>query len=110
MHTALSVGTSILGALLGRKKLSVTNVGRIGTAARGAGRIGRESGDVARAEESLEVLQQRHADLESEFAQETSRLQGEFDPAAVAVESESVKARKSDIDVQEIALVWISAA
>jgi hypothetical protein len=110
MHTALSVGTSILGALLGRKKLSVTNVGRIGTAARGAGRIGRESGDVARAEESLEVLQQRHTDLASEFAQETSRLQGDFDPAAVAIERESVKARKSDIDVQEIALAWISAA
>src|SRR4029453_4392708 len=30
LNTALSVGTSILGALLGRKKLSVTNMGRLG--------------------------------------------------------------------------------
>ena len=44
MQTAISVGTSILGALLGRKKISATNAGRIGTAARSAGRIGSESG------------------------------------------------------------------
>ena len=107
MNTALSVGTSILGALLGRKKLSVTNVGRIGTAARGAGRIGRESDDVTRAEESLEVIQQRRTDLENEFAQETSRLQGEFDAAGVTIDRVTIKPRKSDIDVKEIALVWV---
>ncbi len=39
--------------------ISATNIGRAGTAARSATRIGRESQDVARAEESLEVLQQR---------------------------------------------------
>jgi hypothetical protein len=109
MHTALSVGTSILGALLGRKKLSVTNVGRVGSAARSAGRIGRESGDVDRAEESLEVLQQRHTELENEFAQETSRLQSQFDPAGVTIDRMAVKARKSDIDVKQVALVWVSA-
>lgn len=106
MNTAISVGTSILGALLGRKKLSVGNMGRAGTAARSAGRIGKESDDVSRAEESLGVLQQRKADLENEFAQETSRLQGEFDPAATTIDRVQVKARKSDIDVTQMALVW----
>jgi hypothetical protein len=105
----LSVGTSILGALLGRKKLSVSNVGRLGTAARSAGRIGRESGDVSRAEESLEVLQQRKTDLENEFQQETARLQAQFDPSGVTIERASVKARKSDIDVKETALVWVAS-
>jgi hypothetical protein len=109
MHTALSVGTSILGALLGRKKLSVTNVGRVGSAARSAGRIGRESADVARAEESLEVVQQRHTELEKEFAQETSELQSQYDPASVTIERMTIKARKSDIEVKQIALVWMSA-
>jgi hypothetical protein len=109
MSTALSVGTSILGALLGRKKLSVTNVGRIGTAARSAGRIGRESDDVTRAQESLEVVQQRRTDLENEFAQETGRLQGEFDVAGVTIEKLAIKPRKSDIDVKEIALMWVGS-
>lgn len=107
MQTAISVGTSLLGALFGRKKLSVGNIGRAGTAARSAGRIGRESDDVTRAEESLEVLQQRRTDLENEFAQETSRLQGEFDPADTPIDRVQVKPRKSDIDVTQMALVWV---
>ena len=48
MQTAVSIGSSILGALLGRKAISATNVGRVGTAARSAGRWGRESQDVDR--------------------------------------------------------------
>jgi len=110
MHTALSVGTSILGALLGRKKISVSNMGRLGTAARSAGRIGRESGDVDRAEESLEVLRKRYTDLEAEFEQETAQLQTQFDPATVAIERVALKPRKSDIDVKDVALVWVSSA
>ncbi len=107
VSTAISIGTSILGAFLGRKKISVGNVGRVGTAARSAGRIGRESDDVTRAQESLEVLQQRHADLENEFEQETSRLQGEFEPSAAIIDRVQIKPRKSDIDVTVLALVWV---
>jgi hypothetical protein len=107
MQTAISIGTSILGAFLGRKKLSVTNMSRVGTAARSAGRIGRESDDVGRAQESLGVLQQRKADLESEFAQETGRLQGELDSRVATVDQVQMKARKSDIDVTTMALLWV---
>jgi hypothetical protein len=106
MDTAISIGTSILGAFLGRKAISVSNAGRLGTAARGAGRIGKESEDVTRANEGLDVLKQRHTDLEQEFEAETARLQGEFDPGVAVVERVSVKPRKSDIDVTTIALVW----
>jgi hypothetical protein len=108
MSTAINIGTSILGAFLGRKKISVGNVGRAGTAARSAGRIGRESDDVSRAQESVEVLKQRYADLENEFGQETSRLQGEFDPAVATVDRVQIKPRKSDIDVTMLALVWVA--
>jgi hypothetical protein len=108
MHTALSVGTSILGALLGRKKISVSNAGRIGTAARSASRIGRESDDVTRAQDSLEVLRQRRTDLENEFAQETTNLQAQLDAAAVSIGRAAIKPRKSDIGVKEVALAWIA--
>ncbi|HKE96114.1 MAG TPA: hypothetical protein VKB34_17530, partial [Povalibacter sp.] len=107
MSTAISVGASILGAFLGRKAMSAGNIGKIGTAARSAGRIGRESDDVSRAQESLEVLKQRHADLENEFAQESARLQGEFDPAAASIDRVQVKPRKSDTDVMLMAVVWV---
>ena len=109
MQTAISIGTSILGAFLGRRKISVTNVGRVGTAARSAGRIGRESEDVSRAEESLEVLAQRKIDLENELQQEVSRLQGQLDPASASIEQVAVRPRKSDVDVTTLALLWIPA-
>lgn len=106
MQTVISVGTSILGALLGRKALSVGNAQRIGSAARSAGRIGKESGDVGRAEENREAIQQRLSDLQSELEAEVSDLRSELDPATVRIEQTSVKARKSDIEVRTVALLW----
>lgn len=106
MQTAISVGTSILGALLGRKAISVSNAQRVGSAARSAGRLGKESGDVGRAEENREVLQQRLADLQTELESEVSRLRSELDPATVAIEQTSVKPRKTDIDIRTVALLW----
>ena len=107
LSTVISVGASILGAFLGRKKLSSSNVGRIGSAARNAGKIGRESDDVSRAQESLDVLQQRHTDLQNEFDQESAALQSKFDPMVSTVDQVEIKPRKSDIDVTLLALVWV---
>lgn len=52
-------------------------------------------------------LQQRKQDLENEFAQETGKLQGELDAGAAVIDQVQVKARKSDIDVMAIALLWV---
>ena len=106
INTALSIGSSILGALLGRKTISAANVGRVGTAARSASRIGRESQDVARAEESLEVLQQRLEDTKREVEAEVARLETTLDATTIALRAVDVPARKSDIAVGEVALVW----
>jgi hypothetical protein len=108
MQAAISVGTSILGALLGRKAISVGNAQRMGSAARSAGRLSKESGDVNRAEESLEVLAQRLADMQNELEAEISRLRGELDPQTVAIERSEVKPRKADTTVESIALLWVS--
>jgi ferritin-like metal-binding protein YciE len=106
INTALSIGSSILGALLGRKAMSATNVGRVGSAARSASRIGRESQDVTRAEESLEVLQQRLEDTKREVDAEVARLETTLDASTISLRAVEVPARKSDIAVGEIALVW----
>jgi len=106
MQTAMTIGTSILGALLGRKAISATNIGRIGTAARSATRIGRESEDVTRADESLEVLRQRLTDTQRDVEAEVSRLETTLDPTTLALTPVEVPARKSDIAVGEVALVW----
>ena len=56
-----------LGAFLGRKTISATNIGRATTAIRGAGRAIKESKDVGQAEENVSALQQQLADLEAQF-------------------------------------------
>ena len=76
MQSAFSIGASVLGALLGRRTLSATNVNRAASAARSATRIGRESGDVDRASESLEAIQQRQRDLQQQFDADAAALEG----------------------------------
>jgi hypothetical protein len=107
MQTAVSIGSSILGALLGRKAISATSIGRIGTAARSATRMGHESQDVARAEESLEVLQQRLADTKREVDAEVARLESSLDAGTVVLRTVEIPARKADIAIGEVALVWV---
>jgi len=107
MQTAISIGSALLGAFLGRKALSASNVGRVGTAARSAGRISQESGDVTRAGENAEVLQQRLTDLQAELENETARLQGELDPSAVSIETTSIKPRKAETTATALSVVWV---
>ena len=106
MQTAVNIGSSILGALLGRKTFSATNLGRVGTAARSASRWGQESQDVDRADENLDVLRQRLADTQRDLDAEVARLESSLDAATLSLTPIDVPARKSDIAVGEVALVW----
>jgi hypothetical protein len=107
LQTAFTVGASILGAFLGRKTLSATNINRAAAAARSAGRIGQESSDVNRADESLESVRQRRAELQREFETESAALERTLDATAAPLRKVAVSPRKSDIAVGEVALVWV---
>jgi len=106
LHTAFSVGTSILGALMGRKALSATNMNRAAAAARSATRIGRESGDVDRADENLEAVRQQRSELQAQLEAEVAALERSLDASAAPVRAVQVSPRKSDIGIGEVALVW----
>ena len=104
MSSALSVGGSLLGALFGGRRGSA--FGKASSAARSVGRIGKERTDVTHAEADLTALQQQHAALEAELADEIAALESKFDVGAIAVEQSEIKARKSDTEVTDLALVW----
>ena len=106
LQTVISVGATIVGALFGRKLASGTNVGRITTAARGAGRAGREHADIGRAEESLEVMVARITALNAELEAGIAKLQAGLDPAALTLEPIEIAARKPDISAAAPVLVW----
>jgi hypothetical protein len=106
VQAAISVGASILGAFLGRKTISATNIGRATTAIRGAGRAIKESQDVSQAEENVAVLQQQLADLETQFKSESEALAAATDPLNEKLETISIKPTKSNIAVKLVALAW----
>jgi hypothetical protein len=106
LSTAISFGATVLGAVFGRKAASVGNVGRAGTAARGVGRSMKESQDVARAEENIRALQKQLADLDAQFQAETSAVAARIDPANEPLESVAVRAKKTDVNVNLLALAW----
>jgi hypothetical protein len=107
MQSAISLGATVLGALLGSRRMSSGTIGRATTAARSAGRIGREKEDVARAEESVEVLKQRLAALTEECEREITSLQASLDPQTIAIRHLRLSPRKSDIAVGRVTLLWV---
>jgi hypothetical protein len=101
LQTALSIGSTLLGAFTGRKSL-----GKASTAARGFGRSMSEKQDVDRAEETVEALQKQLNDLNAEFEAESAELAARIDPATEELETLTVKPKKADITVQLVALAW----
>jgi hypothetical protein len=106
LQTAISFGATLLGAFIGRKTLSTSNIGRATTAVRGVSRSMKESQDVARAGETVEALRQQLADLEAQFQAETQALENSIDPMAEKFETITVKPKKSNISVTLVALAW----
>ncbi len=108
LQAAVSFGTAVIGALFSRKAVSATNVSRMGTAARGVGRVQKESGDVTRANESAESVRQALAELDQQIEEQTGALQGGFDAQSEVLETITIKPKASDVQVHEVGLVWMA--
>lgn len=106
MSSILSFGTSILGAFMGRKIASRTNVSKMSTAARGATRAAQQRGDVRRAESALEQLQIDMHELEDELRHEIDELSLQFDIENLELETTTIPPRKSDLKIGDPVLLW----
>jgi hypothetical protein len=106
VQTAISFGATLLSSFLGRKRTSLTTLGRATTAARGVSRSMKESQDVGRAEDNVAAVTQAIADLEAEFQGETKALESSFDPQTETLEKVSLKPTKANISVKLVTLAW----
>jgi len=104
--SVLSVGSTVLGAIMGRKVISATNIGKATTAARGLGKVSKESADVARAKETEEALKQQLADLEAKVQAETDELVAATDPSTEPFKTFEVNPKKSGVTVVLLTMVW----
>ncbi|MGE5191524.1 MAG: ATP-binding protein [Deltaproteobacteria bacterium] len=110
LQTALSFGSSLLGALFSRKIGSAANVSRATSAARAASRIGREKQDVTLAQENVQQYEDQLAELDAQFKAETAALDDSVNADKLELEDIVIKPRKADINVTLVALAWIPCA
>jgi phage host-nuclease inhibitor protein Gam len=106
LQTALSFGSTILGAFTSRR-VSSSTISKASTAFRGVGRSIDEGKDVTRANETVSAIQQQQAALETEFNDELAALQEKIDPSTEPLGAIVVKPNKADIIVQLVSLVWL---
>ncbi len=97
--------TTLLGVLLSGKKLTKTTITQAGTSFKRLGRIRKENQDVTYAELNLQVLQQQLQDLQTQLEIKLAKLPA-VDSGSLKLDEVAIRPRKSDITIDEIALIW----
>jgi hypothetical protein len=107
LDTAISFGTAILGAVLGRKKLSTSTATKMGSAVRTAGGARKEAADVDRARQTAQKVRADMAKLNKQLEKEIADLDTSFDAQAEELNEIVVRAKSTDINVAITGLVWL---
>jgi hypothetical protein len=107
LTTVVNVGSSILGALFGRKALSATNINRAGSAVRGVTRTIEQSRDVNRANETVEAVREHLSELEKELETEVQSTLSSKDPGTEKFEQILIPPARTQSRVKLLALVWV---
>ena len=107
MSTAISIGTTILGAFFGKKLGSRSNVSKTSTAMRGATRASQAKGDVNRAEESMQQLQLDWDDLNGEIKTSLDEIIAKYDVKSIELEETQLAPKKGDLKTKPLLLIWL---
>jgi hypothetical protein len=107
VETAISFGTAILGAFLGRKAVSATSAGRLGTAMKSAGRLQKESMDTARAQESAEAVKAQMTELDQALQADIAQIESAFDPGTETLQEVLIAPTPAGITQEFFGLVWL---
>ena len=104
---AISIGSALFGALLGRKLTSVTNVSKASSSMRSIGRASQQRGDVQLAEDKYETIEAEIAALNQTIEHEQNAIAAAYEPEALVLDATPISPRKSDLDLQPISLLWL---
>jgi hypothetical protein len=104
LDTVVSVGTSVLGALFGRKSIATG----VGQAARGVTRARRESLDVTRAQENKAAVEAQLREIEETVQAEVAGIEAAHSPLTEPLETLALKPKRTGVLVQLVALTWVA--
>lgn len=105
LQTAISVGSTLLGAVFGRKVISAKTIQAATSSARSFSRMQQQGTDVDIANASVETIQQKINDLNAEFKAATDQVQN-VDATTVPLSAVVIKPKKAAITIRYFALVW----
>jgi hypothetical protein len=108
MQAGISLATTVIGAMFGRKALSASTLGRATTAARGVGRSMKESQDVARAGETVAAVQAQIQELDASLNADIAAAEAAQASADDALETVRLKPKRGAVEVTLVALVWVA--
>ncbi len=103
MSTAVSIGSTVIGALFGRKLSSAGNISRAGAAIRSASRASGKTQDIRQAREKVDDLVEELGALNEELQTRPLALKTSDAPS---IEEKSVAPRKADISISGLGVVW----
>lgn len=106
IDTAISIGSSIIGAFFGRKLLSSTNVSKAATSARRARRVLNEREDVEFAKDELEHIEEELNLHLEEVENEANQIRQSLGIDNFQVKTLSITPRKTDIYDIKSFLLW----
>jgi len=107
LDTAVSFGTAILGAVLGRKRISSASAGKFGTAIRSASGARKESADIKRAEQTVRKVKADMEALSRELEKEVAALETGFNAQTEELKEILIRAKTTDIHVPLVGLAWM---
>jgi hypothetical protein len=106
LATMVTLGTSLLAALTGRKMLSSTNATRVGTSIKSATRAMKERQDIGHSQDTALAYRERLAGLEQQFETEAEALGEEYEAQTIKIDTVELKPKKADISVSRVAILW----
>ncbi len=104
-ETLISWGTTLLGAVLGRRMGGLSTARRASSAAKGVSRTMREHADIGRAEAEVDAVEEQIAELDREFREALDDLAAAHEVEA-ELEEIAIRPRKADLSVERLRFVW----
>lgn len=107
IETIISFGTTLLGALFG-KKITKGTINSAGSTIKQAGRMTKQSQTAAQSEETVESIQTQLEDLKEQQRVEIDKVSSGVDFSNIKLETVEIPPKKSDILIEQVSLVWIN--
>jgi hypothetical protein len=103
IQTAATLGGSVLGALFGRKKVSIASAATV----RQASSAWKQQGDVGRAEDTVAAVRQQLEALDAECSAEITALAAKLDAMTTPLKHQTVAPLKKNIAVTAVGVAWV---